>query len=80
AINFLIPKLIDTDFLAHVIIYFNCTYNESSNYSTITKFYKEKALPEAKAILHKKFYIKFKIPTSITELLFLEQEEQAPFQ
>jgi hypothetical protein len=80
AINFLTPKLIDTDFLARVITYFDCTRNESPNYSAITKFYKEKALPEAETILHEKFNIKFEIPTSITESLFLEQEEQAPFQ
>jgi hypothetical protein len=80
AINFLTPKLIDTDFLARVITYFDCTRNESPNYSAITKFYKEKALPEAETILHEKFNIKFEIPTSIAESLFLEQEEQAPFQ
>jgi hypothetical protein len=80
AINFLTPKLINTNFLAHVITYFDCTHNESPNYSTITKFYKEKALPEAETILHEKFNIKFEIPTSIAESLFLEQEEQAPFQ
>ena len=80
AINFLTPKLIDTDFLARVITYFDCIHGESPTYSTITKFYKEKALPEAETILHEKFNIKFEIPTSIAESLFLEIEEQTSFQ
>jgi hypothetical protein len=80
AIEFLTAKLIDTDFLARVITYFDCTRGNSPNYSEITKFYKEKALPEAETILHNKFNIKFEILISIEKSLFLKNEEEAPFQ
>ena len=80
AIDFLTTKLIDTDFLARVITYFDCTRGNSSNYSEIVKFYKEKALPEAETIIFNKFNIKFEIPTSIEESLFLKEEKESPFQ
>jgi len=79
AIDFLTTKLIDTDFLARVITYFDCTSEKEPNYSEIIKFYKEKALPEAEKILCDKFNIKFEIPTSIEEALFLKDEEETPF-
>jgi hypothetical protein len=80
AIDFLTTKLIDTDFLAWVITYFDCTRGNSPNYSEIVKFYKEKALPEAETIIFNKFNIKFEIPTSIEESLFLKEEKEGPFQ
>ncbi|CAG8805102.1 17809_t:CDS:1, partial [Cetraspora pellucida] len=62
AINFLIPKLIDTNFLACIITYFDCTCNESPNYSVKIKFYKEKALPEAEQFYMKNLTSNLKYP------------------
>ena len=79
AIDFLTTKLIDTDFLARVITYFDCTSKNSPNYSEITKFYKKKGLFEVEKILCDKFNIKFEIFTSIEEALFLKEEKETPF-
>jgi hypothetical protein len=80
AIDFLTSKLIDTDFLARVITYFDCFHGNSPTYTEISKFYKEKALPEAEAILREKFNVNFEIPVTIEESLFLKEETEVPFQ
>ena len=79
AIDSLTSTLIDTDFLARVITYYDCTRGKEPTFSEITKFYKETAIPEAEKILYDKFKIKYEIPISIEESLFLIEEE-TPFQ
>ena len=78
AIESLTSTLIDTDFLARVITYYDCTKGKEPNCTEIFKFYKETALPEAEKILYDKYKIFYNIPTLIEESLFLKKEE-TPF-
>ena len=72
-IESLTSTLIDTDFLACVIIYYNCIKGKEPNCTEIFKFYKETALPKAEKIFYDKYKIFYKIPTLIEESLFLKK-------
>ena len=47
AIDKITNELIDTDFLARVITYFDLIKDKQPSFSQIAKFYKEQAYPEA---------------------------------
>ena len=79
AIDSLTSTLIDTDFLACVITYFDCTRGKSPTFAEISKFFKETAIPEAEQILYDKFKIIYRTLISIEESLFLTERE-TPFQ
>ena len=78
AIESLTTTLIDTDYLARVITYYNCTQEKEPNCTEIFKFYKETALPEAEKILYDKYKVFYKTPTTIEKSLFLKEKE-SPF-
>ena len=71
AISYITEKLINTDYLARVITYFDLVKNQKPSFSQIVKFYKDQAYPEAKKLLSEKFNINFQIPESIEDSLFL---------
>jgi len=75
AIESLTTTLIDTDYLAHVITYYDCTQGKEPSCTEIFKFYKETALPEAEKIPYDKFKVHYKTPTLIEEFLFLKEEK-----
>lgn len=77
AIDKITNELIDTDFLARVITYFDLIKDKQPSFSQIAKFYKEQAYPEAEQFLLTKFNINFQISSLIEESLFFKE---TPFQ
>jgi hypothetical protein len=77
AINNIITDIVNTDFLARVITYFDLNKTLQTSYTDTVKYYKETAYPEAEKILALKFNLKFQTPLSIEDSLFLKEP---PFQ
>jgi hypothetical protein len=76
AIDTLTTKIIDTNFLARVITYFE-TRDTTMNFPQIVKHYQEKAYPQAEKIIQEKFQIHFQEVTVLEDSLFLDN---TPFQ
>ena len=66
--------MIDTHFLAQIIIYFDMIKKEQSTLQQIIKYYKEKALPEAKNFLFNKFNITFTEPSLLENSFFFLED------
>ena len=77
AIDKITNEIIDTDFLARIITYFDLIKDKQPSFSQIVNFYKTNAYPEAEKLLITKFNINFQIPSLIEESLFLKE---TPFQ
>ena len=73
AIDFITNNIVDTNFLARIITYFDLIKNQNVNYSQIVNFYKETAYPEAEKILSNKFKLNFASPTDIDDSFFLKE-------
>ena len=63
--------VIDTHFLARIIIYFNCIKDQTHTFLQIAKYYKKTAYVKAENFIKQKFNLNFQ-PITNLESLFLD--------